>query len=82
MRRGAYGVVCSVSIPDHEEVEEEEEDAKEGETYAIKKCKHIFDSLILAKRTLREIRYLRHLEHPNVCLYGTCAYVVLYSPAV
>jgi mitogen-activated protein kinase 1/3 len=33
---------------------------------AIKKCKLIFQSRTLAKRTLREIRLLRHLQHPNI----------------
>ena len=52
--RGAYGVVCSVTVPGLEQ------------SYAIKKCKNIFDSVTLAKRTLREIRYLRVLDHDNV----------------
>ena len=33
---------------------------------AIKKCKHIFQSRTLAKRTLREVRLLRLLDHENI----------------
>jgi serine/threonine protein kinase len=35
-------------------------------SYAIKKCKKIFHSRTLAKRTLREIRFLRLMNHDNV----------------
>ena len=35
---------------------------------AIKKCKNIFESRTMAKRTLREIRLVRCLSHPHVCL--------------
>jgi serine/threonine protein kinase len=51
---GAYGVVCSVY------------DESSGKSYAIKKCKKIFHSRTLAKRTLREIRLLRLMNHENV----------------
>jgi serine/threonine protein kinase len=33
---------------------------------AIKKCKNIFESRTMAKRTLREIRLVRCLSHPHV----------------
>ncbi|KAJ1405777.1 kinase-like domain-containing protein [Ochromonadaceae sp. CCMP2298] len=51
---GAYGTVCAVrdSTADH--------------TVAIKKCKKIFSSRTLAKRTLREIRLLRMFSHENI----------------
>ncbi|CAI5936536.1 unnamed protein product [Closterium sp. NIES-65] len=52
--RGAYGIVCSaVDIETEEEV-------------AIKKISNAFDNRIDAKRTLREIKLLRHFDHENV----------------
>ncbi|GMN31955.1 hypothetical protein TIFTF001_003472 [Ficus carica] len=52
--RGAYGIVCAaVNSDTHEEV-------------AIKKIGNAFDNIIDAKRTLREIKLLRHMEHENV----------------
>ncbi len=50
---GAYGTVCSAQIEDSSAV-------------AIKKCKKIFQSKTMAKRTLREIRLLRLCDHDNV----------------
>lgn len=41
-------------------------DSKTNHVVAIKKCKHIFQTRTLAKRTLREVRLLRLLEHENV----------------
>ena len=51
---GAYGVVCAAY------------DEASLKMVAIKKCKQIFHSRTLAKRTLRELRILRHLNHENV----------------
>ncbi|KAH7513884.1 mitogen-activated protein kinase homolog MMK2 [Ziziphus jujuba] len=52
--RGAYGIVCAaVNSETHEEV-------------AIKKIGNAFDNRIDAKRTLREIKLLRHMNHENV----------------
>ena len=51
---GAYGVVCSA----HDNVT--------GEKVAIKKINRAFDHLTDTKRTLREIRILRHFTHENV----------------
>ncbi|GJP35181.1 hypothetical protein CLOM_g19691 [Closterium sp. NIES-68] len=52
--RGAYGIVCSaVDMETEEEV-------------AIKKISNAFDNRIDAKRTLREIKLLRHFDHENV----------------
>ncbi|GMY30399.1 mitogen-activated protein kinase homolog MMK2-like [Fagus crenata] len=52
--RGAYGIVCAaVNSETHEEV-------------AIKKIGNAFDNIIDAKRTLREIKLLSHMEHENV----------------
>ena len=51
---GAYGVVCqAVNDQSHE-------------AYAIKKCKNVFHSRTIAKRTLRELRLLALLRHDNV----------------
>ncbi|XP_002976336.2 mitogen-activated protein kinase 4b [Selaginella moellendorffii] len=52
--RGAYGIVCSaVNSETNEEV-------------AIKKIGNAFDNRIDAKRTLREIKLLRHMDHENI----------------
>ena len=51
---GAYGVVCSAT------------DDRTMETVAIKKCKNVFHSRTIAKRTLRELRLLAMLQHDNV----------------
>lgn len=52
--RGAYGIVCAaVNSDTHEEV-------------AIKKIANTFDNIIDAKRTLREIKLLRHMDHENI----------------
>lgn len=37
-----------------------------GEQVAIKKIANAFDNKIDAKRTLREIKLLRHMDHENV----------------
>ncbi|KAG6519834.1 hypothetical protein ZIOFF_023346 [Zingiber officinale] len=51
--RGANGIVCAaVNSQTHEEV-------------AIKKIGNAFDNSIDAKRTLREIKLLQHLNHDN-----------------
>ena len=41
---------------------------------AIKKIERVFDSATITKRTLRELRFLRMLEHEN--LVGMCDIVV------
>lgn len=52
--RGAYGLVCAaVNADTREEV-------------AIKKIGNAFDNRVDAKRTLREIKLLRHMDHENV----------------
>ena len=51
---GAYGMVCAV------------QDSDDGNVVAIKKCKKIFQSRTLAKRTLREMRLLRQFSHENI----------------
>eukprot|EP00850_Spirogloea_muscicola_P019508 SM000192S04903 [mRNA] locus=s192:162255:164345:+ [translate_table: standard] len=52
--RGAYGIVCSAV------------NAETQEEVAIKKIANAFDNRIDAKRTLREIKLLRHMDHENV----------------
>lgn len=52
--QGAYGVVCSAR------------DNETGEVVAIKKLTKIFSHTVDCKRTLREIKLLRHFHHENV----------------
>ncbi|KAL2642352.1 hypothetical protein R1flu_009939 [Riccia fluitans] len=52
--RGAYGIVCSFV------------NSETGEKVAIKKVVNAFDNAIDAKRTLREIKLLLHMDHENV----------------
>lgn len=52
--RGAYGIVCSVL------------NTETNELVAIKKIANAFDNHMDAKRTLREIKLMRHLDHENV----------------
>ena len=42
------------------------EDKERGVKVAIKKFSRPFQSLIHAKRTYREIKLLRHMDHENV----------------
>lgn len=41
-------------------------DTETNEEVAIKKIGNAFENRIDAKRTLREIKILRHMDHPNV----------------
>ncbi|XWS71774.1 hypothetical protein CRYUN_Cryun03dG0167600 [Craigia yunnanensis] len=52
--RGAYGIVCSLL------------NSETNEMVAVKKIANAFDNHMDAKRTLREIKLLRHLDHENV----------------
>eukprot|EP01066_Platyproteum_vivax_P011966 Platyproteum_vivax@DN5430_c0_g2_i1.p1 len=52
--KGAYGVVWAA------------EDKLNNQLVAIKKIDHTFEHVTFAKRTLRELRLLRHLDHENV----------------
>ncbi|GFY82839.1 MAP kinase 6 [Actinidia rufa] len=52
--KGAYGIVCSAL------------NSETTEHAAIKKIANAFDNKIDAKRTLREIKLLRHMDHENV----------------
>ncbi|KVI12018.1 Protein kinase, ATP binding site-containing protein [Cynara cardunculus var. scolymus] len=51
--RGAYGIVCSML------------NSETNEMVAVKKIANAFDNYMDAKRTLREIKLLRHLDHEN-----------------
>ena len=51
---GAYGVVCSAMH------------RKTKEKVAIKKIPNIFDHPVIARRTYREIKILKHFKHDNV----------------
>ncbi|XP_074330458.1 mitogen-activated protein kinase homolog NTF6-like [Apium graveolens] len=52
--RGAYGIVCCAT------------DSETKEEVAIKKIGNAFENRIDAKRTLREIKLLCHMDHDNV----------------
>ncbi|XP_047321448.1 mitogen-activated protein kinase homolog MMK2-like [Impatiens glandulifera] len=52
--RGAYGLVCAAV------------NSETKEEIAIKKVGNAFDNVIDAKRTLREIKLLCHMDHENV----------------
>ncbi|KAJ7524057.1 hypothetical protein O6H91_18G075500 [Diphasiastrum complanatum] len=52
--KGAYGIVCSAR------------NSETGEKVAIKKIANAFENITDARRTLREIRLLRHLYHENI----------------
>ena len=41
----------------------------DNEHVALKKIANAFDNKIDAKRTLREIKLLRHMDHENVKLF-------------
>eukprot|EP00747_Dinoflagellata_sp_TGD_P154052 gnl/TRDRNA2_/TRDRNA2_177462_c0_seq1.p1 gnl/TRDRNA2_/TRDRNA2_177462_c0~~gnl/TRDRNA2_/TRDRNA2_177462_c0_seq1.p1 ORF type:complete len:401 (-),score=61.64 gnl/TRDRNA2_/TRDRNA2_177462_c0_seq1:362-1564(-) len=51
---GGYGVVVAA------------QDTQMDESLAIKKIENAFEHITFAKRTLRELRLLRHLQHENV----------------
>ncbi|AAZ11740.1 mitogen-activated protein kinase, putative [Trypanosoma brucei brucei TREU927] len=52
--RGAYGIVCSAI------------DTETGDKVAIKKIGNVFADVVDGKRTLREVKLLRFLKHPNI----------------
>lgn len=54
MSQGAYGVVCSAS------------DELTKLPVAVKKIEGIFEHISFSKRTVRELRILRHLQHENL----------------
>lgn len=66
---GAYGVVCSAKFTE----------AIEETTVAIKKVTNVFSKTLLCKRSLRELKLLRHFRgHKNItCLYDLD---IVFSP--
>lgn len=54
MSHGAYGIVCSA------------EDEVTEQQVALKKIEGMFEHITITKRTLRELRILRHLQHENL----------------
>lgn len=54
MSHGAYGIVCSA------------EDTVSEQQVALKKIEGVFEHITITKRTLRELRILRHLQHENL----------------
>ncbi|KAH7276411.1 hypothetical protein KP509_39G006000 [Ceratopteris richardii] len=52
--KGAYGIVCAAR------------DLQTGEKVAIKRITNVFENMTDARRTLREIKLLRHLFHENI----------------
>jgi serine/threonine protein kinase len=54
MSHGAYGIVCSA------------EDEETAQQVAVKKIEGVFEHITITKRTLRELRILRHLQHENL----------------
>ncbi|CAK9073334.1 unnamed protein product [Durusdinium trenchii] len=51
---GSYGVVASFR------------DATDGRDVAIKRMRKVFDNFLMLRRTLREIKLMRHFRHPNL----------------
>lgn len=51
---GSYGVVACFH------------DTVRGRDVAIKRVRHVFDNFLVLRRTLREIRLMRHFRHPNL----------------
>ena len=51
---GAYAAVCSVV------------DSRTKQTYAIKKNRDVFNNVADARRILRELKLMRHMNHENV----------------
>lgn len=50
---GSYGVVASFRDADGQEV-------------AVKRVRRVFDNFLMLRRTLREIKLMRHFRHPNL----------------
>ena len=65
-QQGQEAQKCQEDIKKHDQEEDQQSQYKTKQLIAIKKCKNIFDSRTMAKRTLREVRLLRHISHQNV----------------
>ena len=72
-REGRCDFVVSFSAAVNSETREE---------VAIKKIGNAFDNRIDAKRTLREIKLLRHMDHENVSLFSFVILTILSSTEV
>lgn len=55
---GAFGIVAEAKDSNRYE--------SDGENVAIKKIGHASSTPTLARRTLREVRVLRYIRHPNI----------------
>ncbi|KAB5515779.1 hypothetical protein DKX38_026427 [Salix brachista] len=68
--KGAYGIVCvlreSLALHANLCLRGVCDEFRTSEHVAIKKIANAFDNKIDAKRTLREIKLLRHMDHENV----------------
>ena len=53
--KGAFGTVAAAR-----------DNSRNGETVAIKKILRVFENSTAARRVLREIKFMRHMRHPNV----------------
>ena len=58
---GAYAAVCEVR------------DERTGKKYAIKKNRDVFSNVADARRILREIKLMTHMDHPHVM--GLCGVI-------
>lgn len=56
--------------------------AETREEVAIKKIGNAFDNRIDAKRTLREIKLLRHMDHENVIFCGLLCPLCSYNKSL
>ena len=71
--QGAFGLVWYVddsSLPPHNTIalSSSAKDQLTGASVAIKKIMKPFSTPVLSKRTYRELKLLKHIQHENVCL--------------
>ena len=59
--RGAYGTVVSA-----EETYKDEDDVEQKEIVALKKVNKVFENTIYSRRTLREMKIMRLVQHENI----------------
>lgn len=81
--QGAFGLVWFVddsSLPPHNTnaLSSSAKDQLTGASVAIKKIMKPFSTPVLSKRTYRELKLLKHIQHENVCL--PCPPRLLYFP--
>ena len=71
---GAFGLVWYIAPPNHVQcltVSSSAKDQITGQAVAVKKIMKPFSTPVLAKRTFRELKLLKHLRHENVSQTGT-----------